>query len=269
MALSTPESAARERLSAVVKSAGDFISVGATAAALGVPRRTAARTLARWNRQGWITRVRRGLYTHLPLESSVGDMAVEDPWTLVPQLFGRTYIGGASAAHHWDLTEQLFRAVFVYTMQEVRHRETIVHGTTFVLKHVGENLLFGTKTVWRDRTRLQVSDQHRTIVDLLDDPSMGGGIAHVADCFRNYLRRPDAAVETLLAYAERAGNGAVFKRLGFLAERADADEALVKGCAARLTQGNAKLDPALSCPRLVRRWRLWIPEGWKRKEASD
>lgn len=260
---------ARERLSAVVKSAGEFISVDTTAAALGVPRRTAARALARWQRQGWIARVRRGLYTQLPLESSIGDTAVEDPWTLVPQLFGRAYIGGASAAHHWDLTEQLFRAVFVYTAQDVRRRETVVHGTTFVVKHVGENLFFGTKAVWRGRTRLQVSDPHRTIIDLLHDPSMGGGIAHVADCFGNYLRRSDAAANTLLAYAERAGNGAVFKRLGFLAERADAGEALIKGCAARLTQGNARLDPALPCPRLVRRWRLWIPESWKRKDARD
>jgi len=258
---------ARERLSAVVRSAGEFISVGATAATLGVPPRTAARALARWQRQGWIARVRRGLYTQLPLESSMGDRAVEDPWTLVPQLFGHAYIGGASAAHHWDLTEQLFRSVFVYSARNVRKRETIVYGTTFVLKHIDEGLLFGTKAAWRNRTRLEVSDPHRTIIDLLDDPSMGGGIAHVADCFHSYLRRSDASINTLLAYAERVGNGAVFKRLGFLGERAGADEALIKGCAARLTQGNAKLDPALPCPRLVRRWHLWIPDSWRRTDA--
>jgi predicted transcriptional regulator of viral defense system len=259
----------RDRLSAVAKAAGEFISVDATAAALGIPGRTAARTLARWQRQGWIARVRRGLYTQRPLESSIGDTALEDPWTLVPQLFGGGYVGGASAAHHWDLTEQLFRAVFVYTTRDVRHREVVVHGTTFVLKHVSDRLVFGAKTVWRNRTRLQVSDPHRTIIDLLDDPSMGGGIAHVADCLGNYLRRPDAAAEKLLAYAERAGNGAVFKRLGFLAERAGAREALIDGCAVRLTKGNSKLDPALPCPRLVRRWRLWIPESWKRKRTGD
>jgi predicted transcriptional regulator of viral defense system len=188
---------------------------------------------------------------------------------LVPQLFGRAFVGGASAAHHWDLTDQLFRTVFVYTTQEVRHRETVVHGTPFVAKHVAENLVFGTKALWRDRTRLQVSDPHRTIIDLLDDPSTGGGITHVAECFSSYLHRPDAAVETLLAYAERLGNGAVFKRLGFLAERVGAGETVIKGCAARLTQGNAKLDPALRCPRLVRRWRLWVPETWKRKQERD
>ncbi|MFZ5558493.1 MAG: type IV toxin-antitoxin system AbiEi family antitoxin domain-containing protein [Pseudomonadota bacterium] len=263
-----PASSARERLSAVVRSAGEFISVDSAAAALGVSRQNAARTLARWQHQGWIARVRRGLYTLRALESSIGDTAVKDPWTLVPALFGRAYVGGASAAHHWDLTEQLFRPVFVYTTQDVRHRETQVHGATFVGKHIGEERYFGTKTVWRDSTRVLVSDPHRTIVDLLDDPSMGGGITHVADCLHHYLRRPDAAADTLLEYAERAGNGAVFKRLGFLAERAGAEEKLIAGCAARLTQGNAKLDPALPCPRLVRRWRLWVPERWKRKDSA-
>jgi hypothetical protein len=32
---------------------------------------------------------------------------MEDPWMLVPQMFSAAYIGGATAAHHWDLTEQL------------------------------------------------------------------------------------------------------------------------------------------------------------------
>lgn len=260
---------ARERLSSVVKAGGSLISVDDATAALGVPRRAAARMLARWQRQGWITRIRRGLYAPVPLESTTGDTVVEDPWTLVPELFDAAYIGGATAVHHWDLTEQLFRPVFVYTSQDVRHRERVIHGTTFVLKHVREDLVFGTKVVWRGRTRLQVSDPHRTIVDLLDDSSMGGGIRHVADCLRAYLQRTDASPETLLLYAERVGNGAVFKRLGFLAERFSASEQLVKGCAARLTQGNAKLDPALPCPRLVRRWHLWIPERWKRRDPDD
>lgn len=264
-----PGADARERLSSVVKSSGTLISVDDATAALGVPRQSAVRMLGRWQRQGWIARIRRGLYVSVPLESTTGDKVVEDPWTLVPELFGVSYVGGATAAHHWDLTEQLFRPVFVYTAQAVRHRERLVDDTTFVLKHVAEDRFFGMKTLWRERTRLQVSDPDRTIIDLLDDPSMGGGIRHVADCFREYLRRTDASPETLISYAEQVGNGAIFKRLGFLAERLGATTALIQGCLERLTKGNAKLDPALPCPRLVRRWRLWIPERWKRENNDD
>jgi predicted transcriptional regulator of viral defense system len=96
---------------------------------------------------------------------------------------------------------------------------------------------------------------------------MGGGIRQVADCLQAYLGHAEANPATLTTYAERLGNGAVFKRLGFLAERGGAPNVLVTACAARLTQGNAKLDPALPSPRMVRRWRLWIPERWAGKAS--
>jgi len=59
--------------------------------------------------------VRRGLYAPVPLSSLPTDQLLEDPWAIVPQLFSAAYIGAATAAHHWDLTEQLFRSVFVYS----------------------------------------------------------------------------------------------------------------------------------------------------------
>lgn len=76
-----------------------------------------------------------------------------------------------------------------------------------------------------------MSDPHRTVIDMLDDPASGGGIRHIADCLQSCLRRPDASPETLVAYAAQIGNGAVFKRLGFLAERAGAPNALIAACA--------------------------------------
>lgn len=259
----------RTRLSAVLRGGRTLITVDDATQALGIGRTAAAKVLARWQRQGWLTRVQRGLYAPVPLASTPGDQVVEDPWTLVPELFSPGYVGGASAAHHWDLTEQLFRSVFICTAQPVRNKSQTIHGTTFVLRHVAEDKLFGTRVLWRGRTKLQVSDVHRTVVDMLDDPASGGGIRHIADCLRSYLKRPDASPQTLIDYADRIGNGAVFKRLGFLAERVGAPDTLIAACAGRLTMGNAKLDPALPCPRLIRRWRLWIPESWKQEVADD
>ena len=77
-----------------------------------------------------------------------------------------------------------------------------------------------------------------------------------------YFRHKDANPETLIQYAEKLGNGAVFKRMGFLAETLPNQNVVVEACRKRLTQGNAKLDPGLNCPRLVRVWRLWIPKTW-------
>ena len=46
------------------------------------------------------------------------------------------------------------------------------------------------------------------------------------------------------------------KRLGFLIERLSGPSKLTKWCKERMTTGNARLDSALKCTRLVTRWRL-------------
>jgi len=99
-ALSVPVSTSgRERLSAVLRTAGQLVTVDDASRALKVDRTVAAKTLARWNRQGWLRRLRRGLYAPVPLAASPGDQVLEDAWTLVPELFEPGYLGGASAAH--------------------------------------------------------------------------------------------------------------------------------------------------------------------------
>lgn len=253
----------RARLAAVLSQAQQLVGVEDVMRALSVDRRTASKTLARWHAQRWLQRVGRGIYTAIPLDSRATEQVLEDPWVLVPSLFGAAYVGGWTAAEHWDLTEQLFRDIFVFTTKAIRSRKHDVHGITFVLRHIQPKALFGTRSVWRGgQTKVQVSDIHRTIIDMLADPPVGGGIRHVADCFAEYLKHKDANPEPLIQYAENLGNGAVFKRMGFLAERLPDQQSLTEACRARLTQGNAKLDPGVPSPRLVRAWRLWIPETW-------
>jgi predicted transcriptional regulator of viral defense system len=258
-----PRISGRDQLSAVVRTAGQLVTVDDAIRALNVDRTAAAKTLARWNRQGWLKRLRRGLYAPVPLAASRGDQVLEDAWTLVPELFEPGYVGGASAAHHWDLTEQLFRTVFVYTARPVRQRAQAIHDVSFSIRHVRKELIFGTHPLWRGRIKIQVSDLHRTLVDMLDDPSAGGGARQVSECVAAYFRRDDAASDRLITYADRVGNGAVFKRLGFLAERVGAPAAIAAACLERLTKGNARLDPSQTSPRLVRKWKLWVPASWK------
>src|SRR3546814_607819 len=101
-----------------------------------------------------------------------------------------------------------------------------------------------------------------------DEPAVGGGIQHVADCLDAYFKRSDRNDDALIEYAEALDNGAIFKRLGFLAERSPEAAGMAEACRARLSKGNAKLDPALQCTRLVTRWRLWVPPSWMRQGVS-
>jgi len=253
----------RHRLVSVIQVAADVIRTDDVVSTLSLDRADASKQLSRWTGQGWLRRVGRGLYVPATLASLESEHVLDDPWVLVPALYAPGYIGGRTAAEHWDLAEQIFRDIVVMTTRTVRERHQVRHGARFTLHHVPESRIFGTRTVWRGRSKIQVSDVHRTIVDMLDNPALGGGIRHVDDCLDAYLRRSDRNDDALIEYAEALGNGAIFKRLGFLAEqRADS---LAADCRTRLTKGNARLDTALECTRLATRWRLWVSESWARK----
>ncbi len=250
----------RAQLVRVLSAAGDVIHVDDVVNTLQLNRTSAAQRLSRWAEQGWLRRVGRGAYVAASLETMGSDRVLDDPWVLVPSLFAPAYIGGRTAAEHWDLTEQIFKDIFVMTAQPVRHKRQERQGTLFSLKHISERKIFGTKNVWRHQTRVPISDVHRTIIDMLDDPAIGGGIRHVSDCLTAYLRREDRSDEKLVEYAVEFGNGAVFKRLGFFAERFPGGAELSSLCKQHLSGGYAKLDPNQDGTLVVTKWRLRVPE---------
>ena len=166
----------RRKLAAVVRTGGDIIHIADAEKALEVSRTKAAKLLSRWTQQGWLRRVGSGKYAAVPLGSLECDHVLDDPWLLVPSLYAPAYIGGRTAAEHWDLTEQIFRDIVVMTGQTVRTKSQKHHGAVFTLKHINENKIFGTKTIWRAHTKITISDIHRIIIDMLDDPSNCSGI---------------------------------------------------------------------------------------------
>lgn len=253
----------RAQLRQVLAASGDVIHIADVERSLSVSRVDAAKRLSRWREQGWLSRVGSGAYVAASIDTLGAERVLDDGWILVPALFAPAYVGGRTAAEHWDLTEQIFKDIVVLTGQAVREKRQTRQGFDFALKHLRPDKIFGIKPVWRHSTKVPVSDIHRTIVDMLDDPAIGGGIQQVSDCLDTYLKRPDRDDQKLIGYADQFANGAVFKRLGYLAERRVAGAPLVELCRTRLTAGNAKLDPALDCKRLISKWRLLIPASWE------
>lgn len=253
----------RLQLARLISGSGDVIKLSDAQRVLNIERIEASKLMSRWTKQGWLRRVGRGAYAAASLDSIASEHVLGDPWVLVPALYEPAYIGGRSAAEYWDLTEQIFNDTVVMTAASIRDRVQIRHNSTFSLKQIDAKRIFGTKTLWRGQTKVSISDVHRTIIDMMDDPAIGGGIQQISDCFSVYLKREDRDDDKLIDYGDCLANGALFKRMGFLAERCDADQFLINACKNRMTKGNAKLDPALNCNRLMSRWRLWVPELWK------
>ncbi len=207
-------------------------------------------------RRGWLSRIRRGLYVAVPLDTRRPGEWVEDPWVVAQRVFDPCYIGGWTACEHWELTEQLFRTVLVVTAKRVRDREPVLQGLPYRVTVRAANKLFGTRPVWRDQVRVQVSDPSRTMIDLLDDPTLGGGIRTVADILSEYFRSEHRNDTLLVDYGDRLGNRAVFKRLGLLLEHLGVDASeLEESCLDRRSSGLVALDPSVGAKgRIVRRW---------------
>jgi predicted transcriptional regulator of viral defense system len=233
-------SSSRPQLSAVLRQCTGTVTPEQAASVLSLSRTDGAKLLARWASQGWLNRVRRGIYVPVPLESEVADAPPEDAWIIAEAAFAPCFLCGWTAAEHWGLTEQVFRTVLVSTKRRPRERQPVIGGIPFWLRTVGERGFFGLRKVWRGRMQIRVTDPSRTILDLMADPALGGGLRSSTDMLRNYLASKELRnVPQLLQYADTLAVGAV------------------------LTQGNAKLDPALPEEKLVTAWRLWLPKGWE------
>lgn len=260
----------RQRLSLLIRKAGPIISTENASKILGIPSSKASMTLSKWAKQGWLKRLRRGFYAPISIEASSSEQPLNNVWVLVPNLFENAYVGGWSAAEHWGLTEQLFQSICVITAQNVRQKNINIQNTSFYLKHVKDSLLFGFKNVWQQNIKIQVSDPHKTIIDMLDDPALGGGIHHVDACLRTYLNSNLFNESKLLEYAEKQQNGALFKRLGYLVSHIDDKRShLIKFCKAHITKGISSLEPGYKDVRIVTEWRLKIPKNWLEDIGRD
>jgi len=254
----------RERLSAVMRGTKGTVTNAQAARIMALDQADASKLLARWCKKGWLSRVARGLYVPVPLEAERSDLPLDDPWLIAASLYSPCYIGGWSAAEHWDLTEQIFRTTVVMTTTRPRNRKPTLKGAAFWASTIASEKMFGLKTVWRGSVKVSVSDPTRTMLDMLSAPEIGGGIRSVQDMFRNYLDSEAKNLVQLMEYAERLGNGAVFKRLGFLLEaNAPQESEAIARCQRNLTMGNARIDPKMPAEALVARWRLWVPRDWK------
>ena len=260
----------RERLSVLVRNMKGVISLKEAAAFLNMPKDQAATFVSRLCKNGWLSRIQRGVYIPVSIESRNADPVSEDPWVVAERLFEPCYIGGWSAAEHWDLTEQIFRSVLVITAGHVRRKKIKAGGAEYFLKMTSKKNLFGTTDVWKNSNKVKVSDPSKTIIDILNDPEIGGGIRPATDLLKNYFDSKNKNLDLLIEYGEKMGNRTVFKRLGFLVEKNYPQEkAFLERCLLRLSEGYSKLDPALKGEKIVSKWKLWIPASWAEATRND
>jgi predicted transcriptional regulator of viral defense system len=235
---------------------------------LGLARPQANVVLSRLFQKGWLQRLKRGVYAPVPIHSTTDDPVASNPLAIATALFAPGYITGWSAAEHWDLTEQVSNTVVVFTAQRLRSTTHLIGRVKFRTKHVSEEKIFGTHKVWSGSAPILMADPHRTVIDVLGSPAIGGGGRQTLDIVASYWAGRHANPDRLIEYAERVGNGALFKRLGFTAELfTSPPEEWIDRCRNGMSEGVALLDPA--GPRrgsILSRWRIRINIPMPREE---
>jgi predicted transcriptional regulator of viral defense system len=247
----------REELTVLLGRGRRLVTVADVVAALGTAPKDAAKKLARWASFGWLRRVRRGLYIPVPLEAENPSLWSEDALYLADAVWHPCYFTGWTAANHWSLSEQVFRTTIVRTAQRVRAARQHLLEHEYLVSHVPEEAIWGVTTIWRHERRILIADRHRTVIDILADPAIGGGVRNAVEILRVLLDEDGG--EKLVEYGDRLENRVVFKRLGFLAEPLGSHPKLIAACRERLASGYPFLDPG--GPRRGRhdaRWGLRI-----------
>lgn len=233
----------RSELAAVTGRGRRLIGVSDAVRALGIDARAAAGKLTRWAEQGWLRRVRRGVYIAVPVDAESPRAWTEDALVVATGIWSPCYFTGWTAANHWGLSEQVFRTTVLKTTRRVRANNVEMLEHDYLVSHIDKrHLVWGMEASWQDEVRLTYADPARTVIDILDEPRLGGGIRHGAEVLVAYLgdRDPDRLID----YGDRLGNRAVFKRLGYLIESLGVGRPkLLSACRQRLSAGVSMLDP--------------------------
>lgn len=227
---------------------------------LELPRPKVRSLLRYWCARGWLSRIQRGIYITVPLNAKSPSEWREDAWIVANTVFEPCYIGGWSAAEHWNLTEQIFSDIVTFTSASVRKRDPVIKRTRYIVVRIPKKKFFSLTSVWRNNIKISVSSPSRTIADILNTPRLGGGMKHVAQIISDYFSGEHRNDDELRLCMEKLKNRTAMKRLGYVIEtlNIDAPDTLAF-CLENISAGYSSLDP--SAPdggRLLRRWNLQV-----------
>lgn len=254
----------RSKLSRVLEQHAGVITPKIVAEILQVPTQESGRLLARWNKHGWVHRVKRGVYLPVSLSSTSTAPVIEEPFLIAEAIYGPGYVGGFSAVKHWDLSEQIIETVTYFTRKKIKNRHPIHGGVKFHIKTIVEHKIFGLRHIWIGSKKIPISDPTKTIVDLFDDPNLVGVMTIVNDVFSEYFESDYYDFDLLLSYILRIGNKSIFKRLGFLLDTSySINEKQLLILSKNMSEGYSVFDPATASTCTVSKWRLKMSQSWK------
>jgi len=230
---------------------------------LGASSQVTSNLLSRLVRQGWIVRVRRGVYEVAPIWATRGSFVADRFAGLGLSLEPPYYVGYRSALELYGwLQHPVVGRLWVAVPQPRRLLRTPRDRVIWVVTKP-DRFEWGVRDKWIGASKVPTSDLERTFLDCLHLPRHAGGITEVAAAFVRAW--PTLDHDRLISHADRLGNTSVDRRLGALTQALDLDEAdrLVARLPHRRWRGRpVSLDPSLPAGgEIDRRWgvRMNVP----------
>jgi predicted transcriptional regulator of viral defense system len=192
-------------------------------------------------RKKWVIVLRRGVYLIVPLSAGTKSRYTEHEFVIAAYLVSPYYIAYWSALNFYGFTEQTPFSVFVATTRRIQNREVLNVKYNFVT--LSQRKFFGFEPTAVGTYKVNVSNREKTLADALDHPEYCGGVLEVAKSLVNAERK--VSMGRIVSYAERMGNTAVVKRLGYLVEsfELNAESEILSMMRAMISPGMSALDP--------------------------
>jgi predicted transcriptional regulator of viral defense system len=217
-------------------------------------------------RKRWILKIKKGVYLIAPLEAGEFGAAnyTVHSFIIASVLVEPYYIAYWSALNHHGLTDQTPPAIYVATTKP-RNSRTIFN-TQFKFVAIPPRKMFGIEETEIEKRKIKISTPEKTIVDCLDHPEHCGGTEEIAKAV--YFAKDEIDQTKLVNFAQKIGNTAVLKRLGYISETLKIEKLTNLLSSAKLATGYSLLDPtAKRQGRIVEKWRILVnvqvdPSRW-------
>jgi predicted transcriptional regulator of viral defense system len=237
--LSDRESRALSRLTSQNK---EIVTIDDLAEALDTTYDSAKTTASRLANNGWLTRLKPGLYLVVPLAAGEEPQYTAHEFYIASHLVDPMYIGFWSALSFHGFTEQVPRSVYVATTKRLSDRT--VHDVKYHFVTLAEGKFFGHEQYAVGGHTVPIATPEKTLADCADQPKHCGGVHELAKGIKEGTDGYDPA--TLIKYAQRIGNGAAIKRLVYLMDHYGIHVPDREAVEAAFTAGASPLDPTRS-----------------------
>jgi predicted transcriptional regulator of viral defense system len=186
------------------------------------------------NKQGFVTRLKRGVYAISAYTPTLHEFAVA------------TALVSPCAMSHWTamqyhhVTEQTPNKIFATTPTGTSIARTI-SDTMYYFIQVKKEHYFGIQTIWVDDMKVQITNLEKTLLDGLTSPEYCGDFNEVLYAFEQSLGVMQ--IQTIIEYALKLEK-TVAKRLGFVLEKMGVEMKDLRPLLEIPVKSYCKLDPS-------------------------